>query len=120
MTFVTKEKFYSYFAKKEITTTTSYENLLEGWNAYKKGKETDFDYGDAWQETTYYIIHDYAVENKPQRPHARSLREWERVCEKRREQEYKDAHCGLSEIEVEFLTSLFADISNTDDEEVII
>ena len=118
MTFVIKTNFYDYFGGQKVTYK-SFENLLEGWNTFKKELATDFRYDDAFQETTYYVTHNYAVMNKPQRPHARSLWAWERMCEERKKKEYKDTHNGFSEEEVEFLTSLFVDIPDDIEEDII-
>lgn len=113
MTFTIKTDYYNYFGghKPEYK---SFTNLLEGWAEYKRLKATDFDYDDAWKETTYFITHNYTVENKPQRPHARTKSEWEAMCN----QKYEDEHLGFSKEVIEFLMSLYDD--ETDDETPII
>lgn len=118
MTFTIKTNFYDYFGGQKVTYK-SFENLLEGWNTFKKELATDFRYDDAFQETTYFVTHNYTVVDKPQRPHARSLYAWEKMCKERKEKEYRDAHNGFNEMEVEFLTSLFVDIPDDIEEDII-
>lgn len=82
MAFVIKTHFYGGFKASE-TSYKSYDNLLEGWNEYKRLRAFDFDYGDSFHSTTYFISHDYSVQLKPQRPHARSYRAWLELQEQR-------------------------------------
>lgn len=110
-------RHYDYFGgeKREMQV---YENLLEGWSAYKKGISIDFDYGDAFRETSYYVKHDYSVALKPQRWHARSKYEWDRICKELEEKKFREEHNDFSAAEMEFLSALFD--FNTMDEEIVI
>ena len=68
--------YYSYFGGASKHEYKHFANLLEGWNAYKRESAKDFDYGDAWQDTTCFVTLDHTVVAKPQRPHARTKAEW--------------------------------------------
>lgn len=78
---------YDYFGGASKHDYTKYENLLEGWRAYKRKASYDYDYGDSWQHTRYFVDHDYAVTPKRNRPHARSEYEWNRLKEFMRDYE---------------------------------
>lgn len=109
MDFYVCRTFYDYFGG-EKRESTKHVNLLAGWEAFKKGRAHDFDYGDAFQRTTYTIRHDYTAQNKPQRPHARSLYAWKKMCEEKAEQDFRNSHMGFSKMEYDFLLSLTEDI----------
>lgn len=114
---VVKRDYYNYFGGQKIEYK-KYENLLEGWIAYKKEKASDFNYGDAFKNTTCFVYCDCTVRLKPQRYHARSRYAWEKMCEEKSEQDFRDSHMGFSEVEYDFLLSLTEfDASN---EEIII
>ena len=95
-------KFYDYFGGEKITTT-KYNNLLEGWNAFKNSRAKDFRYDDAFQHTSVYIRHDFSIQTAPQRPHAHTKYEWEKICDER----FEALHNGFNKAEFEFLTNLF-------------
>lgn len=105
---VVSVKFYDYFGG-EKTTTKKYNNLLEGWNAFKNSRAKDFIYDDAFQRTSVYIRHDFTAPKFPQRPHARTKYEWEKMCEEKEKAEFEASHCGFNEAEFKFLTHLFID-----------
>lgn len=71
--------YYSYFGGASKHEYKEFTNLLEAWSAYKHERANDFDYGDAWQSTTFRIYRDDTVALKTQRPHARSAEEWRRI-----------------------------------------
>ena len=72
---------YDYFAGASKHEYRSYTNLLEFWSEYKRISANDYNYDDAWQNTTYFVTHDDTVVLKPQRHHAHTKHEWE-ICNK--------------------------------------
>ena len=70
---------YDYFAGASKHEYRSYTNLLEFWSEYKRISANDYNYDDAWQNTTYFVTHDDTVVLKPQRHHARTKHEWEKL-----------------------------------------
>ena len=79
MRYTVDRHYYSYFGGASKHEYKSFTNLQEAWSAYKHEKANDFDYGDAWQSTTFRVVHDDTVVLKPQRPHAHSAQEWRRI-----------------------------------------
>jgi hypothetical protein len=67
---------YDYFGGASKHDCKNYNTLQEGWAAYKRERANDFTYDDAWQHTTFRVIHTDKVVLKPQRPHARTEYEW--------------------------------------------
>lgn len=79
MRYIVDRHYYSYFGGASKHEYKEFTNLQEAWSAYKLERSKDFDYGDAWQSTTFRRFHDDSVILKPQRPHARSAEEWRRI-----------------------------------------
>lgn len=79
MRYTVDRHYYSYFGGASKHEYKDFTNLQEAWSAYKHERANDFDYGDAWQSTTFRIYRDDRVALKPQRPHARSAEEWRRM-----------------------------------------
>jgi hypothetical protein len=79
MRYTVDRHYYSYFGGASKHEYKDFTNLLEAWHEYKRERANDFDYGDAWQSTTFRVVHDNAVALKPQRAHARSAAEWRRM-----------------------------------------
>jgi hypothetical protein len=79
MRYTVDRHYYSYFGGADKHEYKSFTNLQEAWHAYKCEKANDFNYGDAWQFTSFRVIHDYSATLKPQRPHSRSAQEWRRM-----------------------------------------
>lgn len=107
-------RHYDYFGGDK-TDHEVYTNLLEGWEELKKSRSYDFVYDNAFRATTYYVRHDYTVELKPQRWHARSKYEWDKMREELEKQKFRDEHMGLDKAEYNFLMML-----NALDENIII
>lgn len=79
MKYVVDRDFYSYFGGANKHEYKCFTNLMEAWNEFKKTRKNDFDYGDAYQYTTFRFYRNDSVALKPQRPHARSAEEWRRI-----------------------------------------
>ena len=79
MKYTIDHQFYSCFGHGVKREYKHFTNLSEAWNEYKRMRSYDFNYGDAWQFTTFRAYRDDSVVLKPQRPHARSYEEWLRV-----------------------------------------
>ena len=80
---------YDYFGGASTTEYKSYTDLLEFWKEFKELKRTDYNYGDSYQSTHYFTVHEDPVEIPPQRPHARSYEEWEKISLARKQAEEK-------------------------------
>lgn len=78
MQYTIDRHFYSYFGGASKHEYTHFDTLLDAWNAYKSVKANDFDYGDAWQDTTFRVSHDHSIYTH-QRRHARSKEAWKRL-----------------------------------------
>jgi hypothetical protein len=78
MQYTIDRHFYSYFAGASKHEYTHFDTLLDAWNAYKSVKADDFDYDDAWQDTSFRVGHDHSICTH-QRRHARSKEAWERL-----------------------------------------
>ena len=118
MAFVIKRTFYDYFCGQK-TEYKSYDKLLEGWNNYKKEKATDFDYGDTFKNTTYYITHNYSVQTKPQRPHARSHSEWIRMKRQAEEIGSMELFYALNEVAPDITELVTTSTDNEEDIELL-
>lgn len=79
MRYTVDRHYYSYFGGADKHEYKSFTNLQEAWSAYKHEKANDFNYGDAWQFTSFRVMHDDTIVLKPQRPHTRSAQEWRRM-----------------------------------------
>lgn len=82
---------YNYFGGASKETNKVYDNLLEGWMAYKAQCKHDFRYDDAYQYTTYRTCTTYPATTAVQRPHARTAYEWERMQEEKKQRDAMDA-----------------------------
>ena len=79
MRYTVDRHYYDYFGGADKHEYKHFTNLLDAWCAYKHERANDFNYGDAWQFTSFRFVHDDSVALKPQRPHARSAQEWRRM-----------------------------------------
>lgn len=79
MKYIVDRHYYDYFGGADKHEYKHFHNLSEAWEFYKNTRANDFDYGDAFQFTTFRAYRDDSVTLKPQRPHARSYEEWLRV-----------------------------------------
>ena len=79
MRYTVDRHYYSYFGGADKHEYKHFTNLLDAWCAYKHERANDFNYGDAWQFTSFRFVHDDSVALKPQRPHARSAQEWRQM-----------------------------------------
>jgi hypothetical protein len=107
---IIRDVYHNYFQRGgDRVDYLKFDNLLEGWCAYKRMKSHEFNYGDAWYEVSIRLRVPVR-EDKPQRPHARSEWKWKDL------QAHKE-HERLSEEELAYLLSFDED---DDDEEIII
>lgn len=79
MRYTVDRHYYSYFGGADKHEYKYFTNLAEAWYTYKCEKANDFNFGDAWQFTSFRVIHDDSVILKTQRPHAHSAQEWRRI-----------------------------------------
>lgn len=127
---VIREDFYDYFRGHNEVRTTTFSNLIDGWNRYKEMRKHIHDYGDAFYDVSIHTLKDIR-QDKPQRPHARESWQWDWLvmqmqeeAEAKREAEARRAanEFHLDPVEQDFLIDLInqSQSFNTEDEDVMI
>lgn len=121
---VIREDFYDYFRGHNEVRTTTFPNLLKGWEVYKEMRKNIHDYGDAFYDVSIYVLKDIR-QDKPQRPHARESYQWDwMVMQMQEEAERKARRAAntfyLDPVEQDFLINLLNENFNPDDEDVMI
>ena len=88
---------YDYFSGASTTEYKSYTELLEFWKEFKQLREKDYNYEDSYRSTHYFTVHKEVAEVPPQRPHARSYEEWQKISSAREQAEEKLAPFNFDE-----------------------
>lgn len=107
MTFYIREDYYGGFKASE-TRYIKFNNLMEGWAEYKRLKSKQFYYDDAYYSVSCFVVHNYTVELKPQRYHAREKWQWEKMQET--QHRHQQTELFFNDKELAFLLNLADDI----------
>lgn len=104
---------YDYFRRNNAHRfeTETFDNIVEGYKAYKKSLSHDYNYGDAFQYTRgLKLISPEITPERVNRYHARSKEEWEELLSRRQR---NNQPLDFDEDEIKYLLSLM-------DEDIII
>ena len=105
---------YNYFRRNNAHQFEKkvFDNIVEGFKAYKESLSKDYNYGDAFQYTRdIKLISPEITPERINRWHARSKEEWEEIEEyNERCEYYRSSSLEFSEEELDHILSLDDDI----------